>query len=205
MSFDIKAGTGICLAALVLLLGSVAPAGVADGADRTTIRGALAYSERIALPEGADAVAVVELRDARVAGGPLVAERRIPLRGKDVPIAFELSVARRVLLPGVPYAVHGTILVDGHPEWVSEAKIVEAWASVVDLGTLSLTPYKAAPLVWTMRCGDEIITIAFQEGQARLQVGGERICVPARAVCSIEHERKGVHEEIEFQIKWTHS
>lgn len=39
----------------------------------------------------------------------------------------------------------------------------------------------------------------------RLQVGGERICVPARAVCSIEHEREGSHEEIEFQIKWTNS
>ena len=39
--------------------------------------------------------------------------------------------------------------------------------------------------------------------QFRLQVGGERICVPARAVCSIEHEREGANEEIEFQIKWT--
>jgi amphi-Trp domain-containing protein len=44
-----------------------------------------------------------------------------------------------------------------------------------------------------------------QGSQFRLQVGGERICVPARAVCSIEHEREGAHEELEFQIKWINS
>jgi amphi-Trp domain-containing protein len=33
-----------------------------------------------------------------------------------------------------------------------------------------------------------------------IQIAGERIFVPARAVCTIEHERG---EEIEFQIKWT--
>jgi len=37
----------------------------------------------------------------------------------------------------------------------------------------------------------------------RLQVAGERISVPARAVCSIEHEREGASQELEFQIKWT--
>ena len=42
-----------------------------------------------------------------------------------------------------------------------------------------------------------------QGSRFRLQIGGERICVPARAVCSIEHEREGAHEEIEFQITWT--
>jgi amphi-Trp domain-containing protein len=44
---------------------------------------------------------------------------------------------------------------------------------------------------------------ALEQGrQFRLQVAGQRICVPARAVCSIEHEREGACEEIEFQIKW---
>jgi amphi-Trp domain-containing protein len=35
-----------------------------------------------------------------------------------------------------------------------------------------------------------------------IQIAGERINVPARAIVNIEHERgAGVHE-IEFQIKW---
>jgi len=36
----------------------------------------------------------------------------------------------------------------------------------------------------------------------RIQVAGERIRVPARAEFSIEHERDGDSEEVEFQLKW---
>lgn len=36
----------------------------------------------------------------------------------------------------------------------------------------------------------------------RIQIAGERISVPPDAVFSIEHEREGNGEEIEFQIKW---
>jgi amphi-Trp domain-containing protein len=36
-----------------------------------------------------------------------------------------------------------------------------------------------------------------------IQVGGERIYVPADAVISVEHEREGKDEEVEFQIRWT--
>ena len=35
-----------------------------------------------------------------------------------------------------------------------------------------------------------------------IQIAGERIYVPVRAKYNIEHEREGVEEEIEFQIKW---
>jgi amphi-Trp domain-containing protein len=36
-----------------------------------------------------------------------------------------------------------------------------------------------------------------------IQIAGERIYVPVRAIYNIEHEREGDSEEIEFQIKWT--
>ena len=35
-----------------------------------------------------------------------------------------------------------------------------------------------------------------------IQIAGERIYVPVRAEFNIEHEREGISEEIEFQIKW---
>lgn len=35
-----------------------------------------------------------------------------------------------------------------------------------------------------------------------IQIAGERIAVPARAIFNIEHERSSDEEEIEFQIKW---
>lgn len=165
----------VVVASVVLFAGSAGPVRHAAAADSAanlfTIRGALTCRGGIALPE--NAVAVVELRDARFADGPLVAERRIPLAGRHAPIAFELAVARRVLLPNVPYAVHGAILVDGDPAWTSDAKAVDGSAAVVDLGTLAMTPYTAAPIRWTMRCGDEIITAWFQGDEARVQLGDE--------------------------------
>ena len=36
-----------------------------------------------------------------------------------------------------------------------------------------------------------------------IQIAGERIYVPVRAVYNIEHERNEGEEEIEFQIRWT--
>jgi amphi-Trp domain-containing protein len=41
-----------------------------------------------------------------------------------------------------------------------------------------------------------------QGGNFQIQIAGERIRVPARAEYTIEHEREGAEEEIEFQIRW---
>jgi amphi-Trp domain-containing protein len=44
---------------------------------------------------------------------------------------------------------------------------------------------------------------ALESGQRfRIQIAGERVTVPADAVFTVEHEREGGMEEIEFQIKW---
>lgn len=44
---------------------------------------------------------------------------------------------------------------------------------------------------------------ALEDGKRfTIQIAGERITVPARAIVNIEHEREGKAEEIEFQIKW---
>ena len=44
---------------------------------------------------------------------------------------------------------------------------------------------------------------AVEAGQPfSIQVAGERVPVPPSAVRSIEHERAGAEEELEFQLKW---
>lgn len=37
----------------------------------------------------------------------------------------------------------------------------------------------------------------------RIQIAGERVFVPPHATISVEHERSGSVEEVEFQIRWT--
>ena len=36
----------------------------------------------------------------------------------------------------------------------------------------------------------------------RIQIAGERINIPSKAIFNIEHEREGNMEEVEFQFKW---
>ncbi len=44
---------------------------------------------------------------------------------------------------------------------------------------------------------------ALEGGQPfSIQVAGERVPVPPLAIFSIEHERDGQSEELEFQLKW---
>lgn len=45
---------------------------------------------------------------------------------------------------------------------------------------------------------------AIEKGERfAIQVGGERVFVPARAIFDVEHERSATDEEIEFQIRWS--
>lgn len=39
-------------------------------------------------------------------------------------------------------------------------------------------------------------------GAFTIQVGGERLHIPAGTTFNIEHEREGRKEELEFQLKW---
>jgi amphi-Trp domain-containing protein len=44
---------------------------------------------------------------------------------------------------------------------------------------------------------------AVETGQAfEIQVAGERLYVPAGSDFSVEHERSGGTEELEFQVRW---
>lgn len=44
---------------------------------------------------------------------------------------------------------------------------------------------------------------ALEKGEPfRIQVGGERITIPADAVFTIEHDRNGKAEEVEFEFTW---
>lgn len=45
---------------------------------------------------------------------------------------------------------------------------------------------------------------ALEQGERfQIQIASEKISVPVRAIYTIEHEREGDVEEIEFQIRWS--
>jgi heat shock protein HslJ/uncharacterized lipoprotein YbaY len=124
-----------------------------------TIRGALSYRERMALPP--DAMAIVEVRAGSIEG-PIVAERRINLEGKQVPLPFELGVE---LSSGKSYVARGAVFAGGLPD--------PAQGETIDLGTILMTRPSAGAYKSTMHCGDETVVVGFSKTAMLLTVGGE--------------------------------
>jgi uncharacterized lipoprotein YbaY len=119
--------------------------------------GSLTYRARIALPP--QAVALVELREIpgtatsgaataatpATAAGRVVAEQRISLEGKQVPVPFSAWVERGALSPASRYELRGGILVDGRPAWVSAPVRIDITNDRIDAGQLTMQPYQGEP------------------------------------------------------------
>jgi heat shock protein HslJ/uncharacterized lipoprotein YbaY/uncharacterized membrane protein len=168
------AGVAAPLAVCAIL--AVPPSGVpgeaaAGGAQAMTIKGSLTYLQRIALPP--DSRALVELRDSTAPERPVLAEQRIELKGRQVPIPFELSVDRARLAAGKRYVVRGTIVSAGRPSWVSEDVAVNVAGGDVDLGILKLAQARTAPPSTPMICGGQRISVSIAGDTARVTMGAQ--------------------------------
>ena len=138
------------------------------------IRGELASRERIALPP--DGVAIVEL--TRPSDGRVIADQRIALDGRQVPIAFELRVRREALRPDTGYALRGAVHVRGQPMWISDPVDVRLARTDLAVGTLMLRPWEAAAFASRLDCGPRAARVGIvrsgDRDVTRLTVDGER-------------------------------
>ncbi|HET9044326.1 MAG TPA: META domain-containing protein [Burkholderiales bacterium] len=159
------------LAALSSCAGVDGPAGA--GAREQTgalaIKGLLSYRARIALPP--DSRAIVALKDVSRPDGAVVAEQRIDLHGRQVPIAFELVVDRAKLDEAKRYAVRGAVFASGRPVWASEPVMIDRTTSAVDVGTLDMTPIRAGAFATVFQCGSDRATVGFTQHAMQLTVG----------------------------------
>jgi heat shock protein HslJ/membrane-bound inhibitor of C-type lysozyme len=138
-----------------------------------SIRGRLAYRARIALPP--ESVAVVELRDVSSSDQPVIKEQRIVLGGKQVPIPFELTVDRNALVVSRQYNVRGVILARGKPIWATEPVLIDPRSISIDLGTLTMMPFRAQAFASTLRCGNQTVTVGYTADKMHLTLGKETI------------------------------
>lgn len=107
--------------------------------DMHRISGELIYLVRIALPP--DSVATVELRNAQASEDtPPIAEQKITLNGKQVPVPFSLAVERSKLKPGETYHLYGDIHDGRKQRWTSEAVVIDPQEPDITLGALLLKP-----------------------------------------------------------------
>lgn len=135
--------------------------------DFLTVTGALAYSERIALPPGS--IVRVSFSEVTADDGPavLLAEQVTVLDGAQVPVPFSVSVDMALLDPARRYGVEGTV---GDPagdlRWATATTpVAKADGATADLGTLALVrvvppgPVSAANVDFA--CGSDVVRARF--------------------------------------------
>ncbi|HSN70560.1 MAG TPA: META domain-containing protein [Steroidobacteraceae bacterium] len=134
------------------------------------ISGEMAYRPRIALPP--DSRALVELRSSSPPGA-VVAEKVIELGERQVPIPFELTVARAALDPAQSYSLHAAIWFDGLPIWVSSELAIDPSATSAAVGTVELQQFEGDLNATRWQCGDRIVAAEFGRDVARMRIGEE--------------------------------
>lgn len=163
------------LAALLMTTFAVlAGCATGGGDDVMLIRGELTHAARIALAP--DSVAIVEL--TRPQDGRVLAEQRIALQGRQVPIAFELRVRRPGLADDAGYVLRGTIETRAGPAWVTEPVGVRSTPGTVNVGALQLRPFDRMAFSTRLQCGERTARVGFvRRGDGavpRLIVDGNR-------------------------------
>ena len=135
-----------------------------------TVKGTLTHAERIGLP--ANSAAVVEVRDiSQTEGRGVAAEQRFDLRGRQVPIPFEVNVDPAKLEAGKAYTVRGAVTIGGRPAWASDAVPLTARSGTVDVGALAMKPVRVGAFPTAFQCGDLRATVDFLGERARLTIG----------------------------------
>lgn len=162
------------LFAIAWLAGCAAGGGAPGGGDVLQVRGSLTHHARIALAPAA--VAVVEL--TRAPDGRVIADHRIPLDGRQVPVAFELKVPRAWLQAGTDYALRGTIEEQGRATWLSDPVGIRTGLGALDVGTLELRPWEQVAFASRLQCGARTARVGtVRRGERevpRLVVDGDR-------------------------------
>ncbi|HQR72767.1 MAG TPA: META domain-containing protein [Burkholderiaceae bacterium] len=129
--------------------------------------GQMSHLQRVALPS--DSRAVVELRDESDTSMPVIAEQRIELAGRQVPIPFSLAVDRARLASGHRYAVRAGITTGGRPTWVSDPVRVDLTQARPDVGTLVVRPYEALAFSTVFYCGEVLLELGFTDRTMRMK------------------------------------
>ncbi len=139
---------------------------------RLVLRGELSYLPRIALPQ--DAVAEVELRAGPAPSGEILAARRIPLNGRQVPIDFAVEVDPADLRPGFVHVLRGSLGRDGQKDWISAPVVVDEDVAVQELGTLMLERARTGFVVNDLLCGDRRARATASAEGLWLEAAGQR-------------------------------
>jgi uncharacterized lipoprotein YbaY len=142
---------------------------LAGDSGRLTVAGSVTYAEPVPLPAGS--VAVVELRERGETDAPVLAEARVPMRGRLVPVPFEMQLDRASIKPGRRYAARAAIVAPGIGSWAGEPVEVAPQGTRVDLGPLRVSRVPGGGFASVLRCGAKRVEIVFRGQGMEMKVG----------------------------------
>lgn len=155
-----------------------------------SVRGELVYRERIALPP--DAVASVEIRAFDADGDRVIGHWREELNGRQVPIAFELSVPRSVRHPAVVYELRGAIQQGARTLRGTDPLLIDLVDDGVNTATLPLRPWPQVAVGTALACGRERAIFDGRATAAVLVVGDRSFDLqPASAAAGARYQAAG--------------
>ncbi|TVP92670.1 MAG: META domain-containing protein [Pseudomonadaceae bacterium] len=159
----------------------------------TRVSGSLLYRARIALAP--DAVALIQLEGANEDDDLVLAEQRIQLDGRQVPIDFELEVDAETLAQASGWRLQAVIEEAGRTRWLSESIPLDLADGDQALGEVELMPYRDTAMASIMNCGQRQIRAGHDGDTLVLDVGGERFeLLPVKAASGARYEARGVPE-----------
>lgn len=152
------------------LLAGCQSAGTGVPTEPLLVQGALTYPERIALPP--DSVATVALRRFDATGDQVVAELKIPLQGRQVPIPFQVEAA---VAPGAAavYELRGSVTLADEAFRITRPVLLDPSAGTIDLGMLRLLPVDEVAFGTHFLCGPEDLLFGAAGESARMVVNGQ--------------------------------
>jgi hypothetical protein len=121
---------------------------------------------------GANAQAVVELRDATLPEGPVLAEARQAWSSSG-------TVPFIVVLPAEQFAtvrslrLRAAVVSGGRVSWLSEPRELPARAGRVGVGELALAPVSLDAFATALQCGELRIVIGYTQDAMRLRIAGD--------------------------------
>jgi heat shock protein HslJ len=147
----------------VLCASVVAGAVLVGAAQARDVTGSVAYRERIALPEGAELLVVLN--------GPFgqVGELRSPVEGQ-VPLPFSVSTEDTG-----PLTLRAALFSGGAQLWLTAEVPVPEGEGPVDLGTVNLLRHVPLGFAATMKCGERMVDVGFAGEAVRLRAGMQMV------------------------------
>lgn len=166
--------------------------GAAQDQSRLVLRGALVYRSRLALDT--DSQAVIELRDisADASGEAVIAEQRFSLNGRQVPVEFAVELSASDLAAQGDYQLRASLTENERTTWISEPISVQPEAGTLELGEITLMPYRAAAFRSVLECGRLQVSAGYEGDTLVLEAEGKKHqLLPVKAASGARFEAEG--------------